>query len=212
MQPSDSLVSIGRRSGHPSSTTYLSADACSSPSGTRTCQRAERRRSITGSPSHRFPAAERQGLPRLLSRPLRACRGRRPRRMRLPPRPLTVRSLLPSGKTKPSASEMNIVFVAAWPTAHTLAYLRIAERVTAHVARLATDPGGLSPDRAGLAPAGRQTMFHEVIAYSTPHRPAFPGRTVDPIPPLSSSCPRHRVARTPFGSANTATSEVKPDR
>jgi hypothetical protein len=37
---------------------------------------------------------------------------------------------------------VGIAFVAAWPTAHTLACLRFAERVTAHVARLATDQAG----------------------------------------------------------------------
>jgi hypothetical protein len=31
------------------------------------------------------------------------------------------------------------------------------------VARLATGPGGLTPGRAGFAPAGRRTKFHEVI-------------------------------------------------
>jgi hypothetical protein len=69
------------------------------------------------------------------------------------------------------------VFVAAWPTAHTFACLRFAERVAAPVARLATDPGGLTLDRAGFAPAGRLPKFHEVIAYSIPPRPASPGRT-----------------------------------
>ena len=73
-----------------------------------------------------------------------------------------------------------VVFVAAWPTAHMLAHLRIAGCVTATGARLATDPGGLTPGRAGFAPAGRQTKFHEVIACFTPLRPALPGRTEPP--------------------------------
>jgi len=50
------------------------------------------------------------------------------------------------------------------PTAHTLAYLRFADLVTETVARLATGSGGLTPGRAGFAPAGRQTKFHGVIA------------------------------------------------
>ena len=48
-----------------------------------------------------------------------------------------------------------IIFVAAYPTAHMLACLRFADRVTVTVARLATDLGGLTPGRAGFAPAGR---------------------------------------------------------
>ncbi len=59
-------------------------------------------------------------------------------------------------------------FVAAIPTAHSLAYLRIAERVAAPDARLATGMGGLAPHRAGFAPAGRQTKFHDFIASSIP--------------------------------------------
>ena len=66
-------------------------------------------------------------------------------------------------------------------TAHLLACLRIAERVTAPVARLAIGLGGLTPGRAGLAPAGRRTKFHGVIAPSIPLRPALPGRTEYPI-------------------------------
>ncbi len=45
-------------------------------------------------------------------------------------------------------------FVAAIPMAHSLAHLRIDERVTAVAARLATGMGGLTPRRAGFAPAG----------------------------------------------------------
>jgi len=54
-----------------------------------------------------------------------------------------------------------IGFVAAWPTAHALACLRINAPVAGYAARLATGPGGLTPDRAGFAPAGRRTGFHE---------------------------------------------------
>jgi hypothetical protein len=47
------------------------------------------------------------------------------------------------------------LFGAAFPTAHSLAYLRIAGRVAASVARLATGWAGFTLRRAGLAPAGR---------------------------------------------------------
>ncbi len=50
------------------------------------------------------------------------------------------------------------------PTAHTLAYLRFADLVTETVARFATGSGGLTPSRAGFAPAGRQTKFQGDIA------------------------------------------------
>ncbi len=50
------------------------------------------------------------------------------------------------------------------PTAHTLACLRFADLVAETVARLATGSGGLTPGRAGFAPAGRHTKFHGVIA------------------------------------------------
>ena len=51
------------------------------------------------------------------------------------------------------------------PTSRTLAYLRFAGLVTEAVARLATGSGGLTPRRAGFAPAGQKTKFHGVIAY-----------------------------------------------
>ncbi len=51
------------------------------------------------------------------------------------------------------------------PTARTLAYLRFAGFVTETVARLATGSGGLTPRRAGFAPAGQKTKFHGAIAY-----------------------------------------------
>jgi hypothetical protein len=45
-------------------------------------------------------------------------------------------------------------FEAANPTAHTLACLRFASPVAGTVARLTTGSGGLTPGRAGFAPAG----------------------------------------------------------
>jgi len=51
------------------------------------------------------------------------------------------------------------------PTARTLAYLRFAGLVTEAGARLATGSGGLTPRRAGFAPAGQKTKFHGAIAY-----------------------------------------------
>lgn len=60
-----------------------------------------------------------------------------------------------------------IDFVAAFPTAHALARLRFAGRVTAPVARLATGSGGLTPGQAGFAPAYRLT-FSNLSLHSIP--------------------------------------------
>jgi hypothetical protein len=52
-----------------------------------------------------------------------------------------------------------VLFEAAFPTAHVLAHLRIADVVTAIVARLRYRPAGLSFDRTGFAPAGWLLQF-----------------------------------------------------
>ena len=86
------------------------------------------------------------------------------------------------------------------PTAHTLACLRFAGPVAETVARLATGSGGLTPRRAGFAPAGRQTKFHEVIASSIPLRPAVPGRTELPSRPRGA----------PFGDLTDPPAPARP--
>ena len=71
--------------------------------------------------------------------------------------------------------------------AHTLARLRFADPVTETVARLATGLDGLTPGRAGFAPAGRRVEISWSHRYSfNPDRPAEPGRTGTPT--------RHRGA------------------
>jgi hypothetical protein len=55
--------------------------------------------------------------------------------------------------------------------AHMFARLRIADHISGIVARLTTGSGGRTLGRAGFAPAGRQTKFHEVIASSFPFDP-----------------------------------------
>ena len=81
------------------------------------------------------------------------------------PPSLPRRSSSPSGNSAPWASGTEIVFVAAFPAARTLARLRIAGHVTATVARLATGRGGSPLGRAGFAPAGQHTEFHGRIAF-----------------------------------------------
>ena len=69
------------------------------------------------------------------------------------------------------------------PTAHTLACLRFADPVTETVARLTTGSGGLTPGRAGFAPAGQRIEISWSHRNSSnPNPPAEPGRTVSLIP------------------------------
>jgi|GEM_PF-5307317 len=68
--------------------------------------------------------------------------------------------------------------------AHTLACLRFADAVTDTVARLATGLDGLTPGRAGFAPAGRRIeISRRHRESSNPNRPAGPGRTEPLIRP-----------------------------
>jgi hypothetical protein len=186
MQPSDSLVPISRRSSHPSPTAYLGAGACSSP-------HARAPASVPsvgdGSPALRitgFSPRRDKGLPGSWAVLFVCAVVEDPAGCR-PPLAHVGEVAVAFRWNKTLGTRNEIAFVAAWPTAHTFACLRIAGRVATPVARLATDPGGLTPGRAGFAPAGRQTKFHEVIAYSTPLRPACPGRTVPTILALQSS-------------------------
>jgi hypothetical protein len=78
------------------------------------------------------------------------------------------RTLWPSGKSAPWASGKVIGFGAACPMAHTFACLRIAGVISGPGARLATGSGGLTLGRAGFAPAGRRTKFHEGLVSSLP--------------------------------------------
>ena len=84
------------------------------------------------------------------------------------------RTLLPSSNSAPWASGKSIGFGAACSMAHTFACLRIAEAISGTGARLATGSGGLTLGRAGFAPAGRQTKFHEGIFSSFPFDQHFP--------------------------------------
>ena len=152
MQPSDSL---------PPSATAPVPLACGLPRcgrlfcallGRRHVHPQTCRASETG---HRLSAKpgcveERRGPPRLLGRPLRACRGRTPRRIHSPPRPDNSRrgSLLPSGNPGPSASGKTIGFGAAVPRpARSHAY--------ASPALFPRPAQGLLPAQAGSPLAGR---------------------------------------------------------
>ncbi len=85
-------------------------------------------------------------------------------------------------------------------TAHTLAYLRFAGPVTGTVARFATGSGGLTPDRAGFAPARRQIEFHGVIAV-----PPIPIDQQSLVALIYLRAFRYRVSRKTGGAAGLAT-------
>ena len=81
-----------------------------------------------------------------------------------------------------------IGFEAASPTAHAFAYLRINAPVAGDAARLATGPGGLTPDRAGFAPSGRRSGVPELIASFISPWPAGPGRNWTDYPLAFQAC------------------------
>ena len=149
MQPSDSLVPLGRRSGRPSPTAYPGAEVLfftAAPVPPQTGATPET--FLPRLPTSRLSPEEKRGDPRCLGHPLRACRGRRPRRVRPPlARSRCGRRRLQAFQY-PGHPEKLPSFEAACPTAHSLACLRFAESVTVPGARLATG-------RAGSPLAGR---------------------------------------------------------
>ena len=195
MQPSDSLASVGRGFGSPCRRpTPMRALVLCRSTISRRCVRPQTHRA--SETDHRLSASpvaveEKRGPPRFLGRPLPACRGRTPRRIRSFPRPTHGEVVVAFRQFSTLGIRDGIDFEAANPTAHTLACLRFAGLVAETVARLATGSGGLTLGRTGFAPAGRQTKFHGVIASSIPLRPAEPGRTLSPTPPPSPTgkCP-----------------------
>ena len=159
MQPSDFPAPFGRGFGSPCQRpTSMQGLVLSRPRVPLLARGA----SETG---HRLSARpgsfeERRGPPGLLSRPLRARRGPTPRRIRSLLAPTSLREdprrgrRRLQGKQNPGHPECHS-FRGRNPTAHTLAFLRFASLVTETGARIATGSGGLTPGRAGFAPAGR---------------------------------------------------------
>jgi hypothetical protein len=162
MGPSDSLVPVSLGSGSP---------CLGLPRGGRLVlcgaalrlghdAGATRQRAPCAGMGHRLPVApeslvERRGSPRLLDRPLRACRGRTPRRVRRSLAHCRSRRHGLPATTGLGHTGIRFRFRSCIPTAHTFARLRFNGHVTVTAARLATDPDGLSPGRTGFAPAGR---------------------------------------------------------
>jgi hypothetical protein len=170
MQPSDSL---------PPSATAPVPLAGGLPRGGRlfcatwaddTCARTRvvRRRRVTGSPQDRDESRRGEGLPGYGAVLFVRAMVEHPAGYGPLLAHLTEKLLWPSGNSAPWASGKGRGFGAACPMAHTFACLRIADHISGIVARLATGSGGLTLGRAGFAPAGRQTKFHEVIVSSLP--------------------------------------------
>jgi len=167
MQPSDALPPSAM-APVPLAVAYLDAGACSMPGGRRHVPLQTRRASetITGSPRGRNGSRRGEGLPGAWAVLFVRAMVEHPAGYVPLLAHLTERPLEPSSNSAPWASGKVIGFGAAWPMAHTLAYLRFAGPISETVARLATGLGGLTLSQAGFAPAGRRTKFHEGIATS----------------------------------------------
>jgi hypothetical protein len=125
---------------------------------------------------------ERRGSPRLLDRPLRACRRHRPRRVRRSPRPLPAGSAVAFRLVQALGTRYPVVFSRPptnGPRARvpTLQQPRYRDRCKARYR-----PAGLDPCRAGFAPAGRRFRI------SRTHRPLLADQQ-------SLVATRHRYSR-----------------
>ena len=133
-------------------------------------QRAVRRRRVTGSPHNRSVSRRGEGLPGYGAVLFVRAMVEHPAGYH----PLLAQKLSPGmvvafREHRTLGIREGIGFGAACPMAHTFACLRIAEAISDAGARLATGSGGLTLGRAGFAPTGRQTTFHEGIASSSPN-------------------------------------------
>ena len=117
---------------------------------TCTRRRVVRRRRVTGSPPHRNVSRRGEGLPGYGAVLFVRAMVEHPAGYGPLLAHTTEKPLLPSGKSGPWASGKMIGFGAACPMAHTFACLRIADGLSATVARLATG-------RAGSPLAGRDS-------------------------------------------------------
>lgn len=137
---------------------FAEATYVASAGRARIRKRTSRRRVITGPPLHRTFPEEERGSPRCLGRPLAACRGRTPRRMQLPLALLAEKLPSPSGKSRPSASGISKF---SWLLSHGLLARAPTHRRSRYRGRRKARYrlGGLTPGRAGIAPAGRRTEF-----------------------------------------------------
>ncbi len=184
MQPSDSLPSLGVRSGSPRGSPTLAADAYSSPT---TRVSADACSSGIGQPDPRTPGiSQRRGRASQVSGPSIACVpwSSPPRRTRRLLALYRWRQCCLRRRARHSASGI-LTFRGCFPTAHTLAYLRIAGAVTVAVARLAADPPGsaLVGQDSHLLDDYSEFRVRPSQA-SCPLGPGSPGRTARRASPL----------------------------
>jgi hypothetical protein len=133
---------VGRGSGSPrlwptARRTLFSAPAARAFANARRV--GDLRTGFSAAPEYR---ADRQGPPRLLGRPWQPRRGRPPRRVRRPLRPIPVTTTAAFRDGKPLGTRKHKVFGAAFPAAQLLACLRINRTVARPTARLTTDLPG----------------------------------------------------------------------
>jgi hypothetical protein len=147
MQPSDFLAPFGRGSGSP----------CPRPTSMRALvlyrPRMHPQTRGASETDHRLSAGpdsfeERRGPPRLLGRPLRACRGRTPRQIRSPPRPSHGEVVVAFRQNSTLGIRNGINFEAATPRP-------TRSRAYASPAPLPRPSPGSLPARAGSPLAGR---------------------------------------------------------
>ena len=195
MQPSDSLVPFGRRSGRPSQTAYLRAQglfftAAPLPRETGTTPETF----LPRLPSRRLRPEERQGPPRCLDHPLSRVpqSSTPPGAMRPSPAHGALAVAFRSSETLGTRNAFD--FGALLPTAHSLACLRFAQAVTVSGARLATGRAGSPLAGRGSHPLDDEQGFmvssHTPILLDQPclvapkagiHRPSS-GHTESPSP------------------------------
>ena len=116
MQPSDSLVPLGRRSGRPSPTAYPGAEVLfftAAPVPPLTGATPET--FLPRLPISRLAPEEKRGDPRCLGHPLRACRAQRPRRVRTAPRPSRGAVAVAFRRDNTLGTRKHISFVATYP-------------------------------------------------------------------------------------------------
>ena len=185
-QPSDSLAPVDRDSGLPLPSVYLDVDASSVPNHLRGTGRPRAHPQARGASEtdDRLSAApdfaeEERGPPRFLGCPLPACRGRTPRRVRSPLLPCCGVTAVACEWFETLGTRDGLIFVAAFPTAHTLARLRIAGRVTASAARLATGWVGSPFAGRGSHPLDNEPNFMK-SSHLIPFGPDLPGRNQTP--------------------------------
>jgi len=145
MRSSDSLVPFGERLRSSLASHLPRCGAYSLPFGRQLVrpQTGCASEILVRLPVLPVPSEEKRGPPRFLGRPLPACQGRTPRRMRLALAYFYCEQVaIAFGQIGTLGIRNGHKFRGRCPSARTLARLRIAGRVAAPVARLATGWGG----------------------------------------------------------------------